>query len=112
MVSGGTDNHLMLVDLRPFDADLSGKKARLILDRAGISLNENTVPGDERPPYITSGLRIGAPAVTTQGMGHREMREIAFQIHRVLTHRDDDGVIAEARDEVANLCSKFAPYPD
>src|SRR6478735_3666826 len=111
MVSGGTDNHLMLVDLRPFDADLSGKKARLILDRAGISLNENTVPGDERPPYITSGLRIGTPAVTTQGMGHREMREIAFQIHRVLTHRDDDAVIAESREAVANLCSKFAPYP-
>ncbi len=111
MVSGGTDNHLMLVDLRPFDADLSGKKARLILDRAGISLNENTVPGDERPPYITSGLRIGTPAVTTQGMGHREMREIAFQIHRVLTHRDDDAVIAETREAVATLCSKFAPYP-
>ncbi|WP_421118882.1 serine hydroxymethyltransferase [Aquihabitans daechungensis] len=111
MVSGGTDNHLMLVDLRPFDADLSGKKARLILDRAGISLNENTVPGDERPPYITSGLRIGTPAVTTQGMGAREMREIAFQIHRVLTHRDDDAVIAEAREAVATLCSKFAPYP-
>jgi glycine hydroxymethyltransferase len=111
MVSGGTDNHLMLVDLRPFDADLSGKKARLVLDRAGISLNENTVPGDERPPYITSGLRIGTPAVTTQGMGAREMREIAFQIHRVLTHREDEAVIAEAREEVANLCSKFEPYP-
>jgi glycine hydroxymethyltransferase len=111
MVSGGTDNHLMLVDLRPFDADLSGKKARLILDRAGISLNENTVPGDERPPYITSGLRIGTPAVTTQGMGAREMREIAFQIHRVLTHREDEAVIAESREEVANLCSKFEPYP-
>ena len=67
LVSGGTDNHLMLVDLRSFDADLSGKKARLVLDRAGISLNENTVPDDPRPPYITSGLRIGTPAVTTPG---------------------------------------------
>jgi glycine hydroxymethyltransferase len=111
LVSGGTDNHLMLVDLRSFDEDLSGKKARLALDRAGISLNENTVPGDQRPPYITSGLRIGTPAVTTQGMGAREMREIAFQIHRVLTHRDDEGVIAETREELANLCAKFAPYP-
>jgi glycine hydroxymethyltransferase len=111
LVSGGTDNHLMLVDLRPFDEDLSGKKARLLLDRAGISLNENTVPGDHRPPYITSGLRIGTPAVTTQGMGAREMREIAFQIHRVLTHREDEAVIAETREAVANLCSKFAPYP-
>jgi glycine hydroxymethyltransferase len=111
LVSGGTDNHLMLVDLRTFDADLSGKKARLVLDRAGISLNENTVPGDERPPYITSGLRIGTPAVTTQGMGAREMREIAFQIHRVLTNRDDEGVISETREGLADLCSKFAPYP-
>jgi len=111
LVSGGTDNHLMLVDLRSFDEELSGKKARLVLDRAGISLNENTVPDDPRPPYITSGLRIGTPAVTTQGMGAREMREIAFQIHRVLTHRDDDKVIDATRAELAELCAKFAPYP-
>lgn len=112
LVSGGTDNHLMLVDLRSFDEELSGKLARLVLDRAGISLNENTVPDDPRPPYITSGLRIGTPAVTTQGMGAREMREIAFQIHHVLTHRDDDAVIAETREAFATLCAKFAPYPD
>jgi glycine hydroxymethyltransferase len=111
LVSGGTDNHLMLVDLRSFDEDLSGKKARLALDRAGISLNENTVPDDPRPPYITSGLRIGTPAVTTQGMGPDEMGEIAALIHRVLTHREDDAVIAEVRESVATLCSKFAPYP-
>ncbi len=111
LVSGGTDNHLMLVDLRSFDEDLSGKKARLILDRAGISLNENTVPDDPRPPYITSGLRIGTPAVTTQGMGAREMREVAFQIHHVLAHRDDESVIAETRGTVRELCAKFAPYP-
>ncbi|MCU1454260.1 MAG: glycine/serine hydroxymethyltransferase [Acidimicrobiales bacterium] len=111
LVSGGTDNHLMLVDLRSFDEELSGKKARLALDRAGISLNENTVPDDPRPPYITSGLRIGTPAVTTQGMREREMREIAFQINEVLTHREDEGAIAAVRDEVANLCAKFAPYP-
>ena len=112
LVSGGTDNHLMLVDLRSFDEELSGKKARLVLDRAGISLNENTVPDDPRPPYITSGLRIGAPAVTTQGMGAREMREIAFQIHRVLTHREDESVIADTRAALSDLCAKFAPYPD
>ena len=111
LVSGGTDNHLMLVDLRSFDEDLSGKKARLALDLAGISLNENTVPDDPRPPYITSGLRIGTPAVTTQGMGAREMREIAFQIHRVLSHRDDPKVIDDTRAELADLCAKFAPYP-
>ncbi|HKY64785.1 MAG TPA: serine hydroxymethyltransferase [Acidimicrobiales bacterium] len=111
LVSGGTDNHLMLVDLRSFDPDLSGKKARLALDRAGISLNENTVPDDPRPPYITSGLRIGTPAVTTQGMREPEMVQIASLIHRVLVGRDDDGEVASVRDEVAALCSKFAPYP-
>jgi glycine hydroxymethyltransferase len=110
LVSGGTDNHLMLVDMRSFDADLSGKKARLALDRAGISLNENTVPDDPRPPYITSGLRIGTPAVTTQGMREPEMAQVATLIHRVLAHRDDDAAMAAIRDEVAALCSKYAPY--
>jgi glycine hydroxymethyltransferase len=111
LVSGGTDNHLMLVDLRSFDPDLSGKKARLALDRAGISLNENTVPDDPRPPYISSGLRIGTPAVTTQGMRAPEMAQIASLIHQVLGHREDEGAIAAIRDEVLALCSKFAPYP-
>ncbi|HEX7136112.1 MAG TPA: serine hydroxymethyltransferase, partial [Iamia sp.] len=87
LVSGGTDNHLMLVDLRSFDEGLSGKKARLALDSAGISLNENTVPDDPRPPYITSGLRIGSPAVTTQGMGAAEMATVADLIHRTLVGR-------------------------
>ncbi len=112
LVSGGTDNHLLLVDLRSFDEELSGKKARLALDRAGISLNENTVPDDPRPPYITSGLRIGAPAVTTQGMREPEMATIARLIHRVLVGRDDQGEIAAVRAEVAELCARFAPYPD
>ncbi len=112
LVSGGTDNHLMLVDLRSVDEDLSGKKARLALDRAGISLNENTVPDDPRPPYITSGLRIGTPAVTTQGMGPAEMATIGDLIFRVLSHREDADVLAEVRAEVADLCAQFAPYPD
>src|SRR5688500_11084226 len=111
LVSGGTDNHLMLVDLRTFDPDLSGKKARLALDRAGISLNENTVPDDPRPPYITSGLRIGTPAVTTQGMTEAEMATIANLLHRVLVGRDDPAEVAAVRDEVVALCSNFAPYP-
>jgi glycine hydroxymethyltransferase len=111
LVSGGTDSHLMLVDLRSLDPELSGKKARLALDRAGISLNENTVPDDPRPPYITSGLRIGTPAVTTQGMRAPEMAQVASLIHQVLTHREDEGAIAAIRDEVLALCSKFAPYP-
>jgi glycine hydroxymethyltransferase len=111
LVSGGTDNHLMLVDLRTFDEDLSGKKARNRLDRAGISLNENTVPDDPRPPYITSGLRIGTPAVTTQGMVEADMATIAGLIQRVLVGRDDDAELAAVRDEVIALCSKLAPYP-
>jgi glycine hydroxymethyltransferase len=111
LVSGGTDNHLMLVDMRSFDPDVSGKKARLGLDRAGISLNENTVPDDPRPPYISSGLRIGTPAVTTQGMRESEMADVADLIHRALVGREDESEIAAVRDEVVALCSKFAPYP-
>ncbi|MSO86200.1 MAG: serine hydroxymethyltransferase [Acidimicrobiia bacterium] len=111
LVSGGTDNHLVLVDLRSFDPDLSGKKARLALDRAGISLNENTVPEDPRPPYITSGLRIGTPAVTTQGMAEPEMVTVAGLIHRTLVGREDEAELAAIKDEVQALCSKFMPYP-
>jgi glycine hydroxymethyltransferase len=111
LVSGGTDNHLMLVDLRSFNPDLSGKKARTRLDRAGISLNENTVPNDPRPPYITSGLRIGTPAVTTAGMTEPEMGEIASLIGRVLRNVEDEAEQAAVRSEVAVLCSKFTPYP-
>jgi len=111
LVSGGTDNHLMLVDLRTFDADLSGKKARLALDKAGISLNENTVPDDPRPPYITSGLRIGTPATTTQGMKETEMATVGSLIHRVLVGREDDAQLAAVRAEVLALCSRFVPYP-
>src|SRR3954454_7712751 len=73
LVGGGTDNHLMVVDLRPFDADLSGKEAQAVLDRAGITLNKNTIPDDPRSPFVTSGVRIGTPSVTTQGMKEPEM---------------------------------------
>jgi glycine hydroxymethyltransferase len=111
LVSGGTDNHLMLVDLRSFDAELSGKKARLALDRAGISLNENTVPDDPRPPYITSGLRIGTPAVTTQGMVAADMATVGELIHRVLVGRESEAELAAVRDDVQALCGKFTPYP-
>jgi len=111
LVSGGTDNHLMLVDLRSVDEDLSGKKARTVLDRAGITLNENTVPNDPRPPYQASGLRIGTPAVTTAGMGEPEMTEIASLFRRGIDARDDDADLAALREEVATLCAKFTPYP-
>jgi glycine hydroxymethyltransferase len=111
MVSGGTDNHLLLVDLRPFDPELTGKLAQEALDRAGITLNKNTVPGDPRSPFVTSGLRIGTPAVTTAGMGEAEMAEVARLIARVLRAPADEGEVAAVRDEVAVLCSKFTPYP-
>ena len=73
LVSGGTDNHLLLVDLRPFDAELTGKEAQEVLDRAGITLNRNTIPDDPRSPFVTSGLRLGSAAQTTTGMGTDEM---------------------------------------
>src|SRR3954471_24401868 len=110
LVSGGTDNHLMVVDLRPFDADLSGKEAQAVLDRAGITLNKNTIPDDPRSPFVTSGVRIGTPSVTTQGMKEPEMAIIASLIARVLRERSDESNIESVRAEVAALCSKFPAY--
>jgi len=109
-VSGGTDNHLMLVDLRPFDEELTGKVAQEVLDQAGITLNKNTIPDDPRSPFVTSGLRIGTPAMTTAGMREPEMEEIASLIGRTLRNREDAAEVAAVRDEVAMLCSKFTPY--
>jgi glycine hydroxymethyltransferase len=111
LVSGGTDNHLLLVDLRSFDAELTGKVAQDVLDRAGITLNKNTVPDDPRSPFVTSGVRIGTPATTTQGMTEPEMARIAELIARALRGRDDAAEVAAVRDDVAALCSKFTPYP-
>ena len=111
LVSGGTDNHLMLIDLRSFDEELTGKEAQIALDRAGITLNKNTVPDDPRSPFVTSGLRIGTPSVTTQGMQEAEMATIAELITRVLRSPGDDGVIAAVREDVRSLCSAFTPYP-
>jgi glycine hydroxymethyltransferase len=110
LVSGGTDNHLMLVDLRTFDEDLTGKVAQEVLDQAGITLNKNTVPNDPRSPFVTSGLRIGTPAMTTAGMKEPEMAAIAALIGRTLRRRDDEAEVAAVRDDVATLCSKFTPY--
>ena len=110
LVSGGTDNHLVLVDLRPFDADLTGKVAQEVLDRAGISANKNTIPADPRSPFVTSGLRLGTPALTTAGMGTEEMPLVAGFLARALRERDDEAALDAVRDEVAALCSKFPPY--
>jgi glycine hydroxymethyltransferase len=111
LVSGGTDNHLMLVDLRTFDEELTGKEAQLVLDEAGITLNRNTIPDDPRSPFVTSGLRIGTPSVTTQGMGTEQMATIAAMISTVLRNRNDENLVAKVRSEVRDLCSQFVPYP-
>jgi glycine hydroxymethyltransferase len=110
LVSGGTDNHLMVVDLTPFDADLTGKEAQSVLDDAGITLNKNTIPNDPRSPFVTSGLRIGTPSVTTQGMKEPEMIEIAALISEALRKRSDPEVLADIRTRVADLCKRFPVY--
>ncbi len=112
LVSGGTDNHLMVVDLTPFDADLTGKQAQTTLDDAGITLNKNTIPDDPRSPFVTSGLRIGTPSVTTQGMTEAEMPIIASLIARALRGRDDSAELEVVRKEVGALCARFPAYPN
>ena len=111
LVSGGTDTHLMVVDLRPFDAECTGKVAQLVLDEAGITLNKNTVPDDPRSPFVTSGVRIGTPSVTTQGMTEAEMPVIASLIAEAHRHRDDAAAVAAVKSKVAALCAKFPVYP-
>ena len=110
LVSGGTDNHLMVVDLRPFDADLTGKEAQNVLDEGGITLNKNNVPDDPRSPFVTSGVRIGTPSVTTQGMKEAQMAQIAALIARILRHRTDPAAVAAAKADVAALCAQFPAY--
>ncbi len=112
LVSGGTDNHKLLVDLRPFEEELTGKEAQEVLDRAGITCNRNTIPDDPRSPFLTSGLRLGTAAETTAGMGTAERQVVADLIVRTLKARTDEGEIATVRSEVAALCAAFPPYPD
>ncbi|MBJ7398400.1 MAG: serine hydroxymethyltransferase [Ilumatobacteraceae bacterium] len=110
LVSGGTDTHMMVVDLQPFDAELTGKEAQLVLDSAGITLNKNAIPNDPRSPFVTSGVRIGTPSVTTQGMREAEMPLIAEYIATTLRNRNDLAKIAEVRSKVSQLCAKFPVY--
>ena len=109
LVSGGTDNHLMLVDLR--NKGLTGKLAEKVLDLAGITVNKNTVPRETQSPFVTSGVRIGTPAVTTRGMRESEMAQIASLIDRVLTAPDDTSVAGAVRTEVRALAARFPLYP-
>ena len=109
LTSEGTDNHLMLVDLRK--SELTGKVAQETLDKARITVNRNTVPFDTRSPFVTSGVRIGTPAVTTRGMKEKEMERIADFISRALRQVNDDGALRAIADEVGELCKKFPVYP-
>ncbi len=110
LVSGGTDNHLMLVDLR--QSELTGKVAQETLDKARITVNKNAIPFETRSPFIASGIRIGTPAVTTRGMKEKEMATIAEFISRALGHVGNDGALKSVADDVRELCRNFPVYPD
>ena len=108
LVSGGTDTHLVLVDLG--DGELTGKDAETALERAGITVNKNTVPGETRSPFVTSGLRIGTPAITTRGMGAPQMRLIGGWIADILERPADEGATARIRRRVGELCAAYPLY--
>src|SRR4051812_41842111 len=110
LVSGGTDNHLMLVDV--FSKGLTGKVAEAALGKAGITVNKNAIPFDQNPPMVASGVRIGTPAVTSRGMREPEMDVIADYIARALAAPEDDRVLGSIRVEVEGLCRKFPLYPE
>ena len=110
MVSGGTENHMVLLDLRTFDEELTGKEAQEVLDRAGITTNRNTIPDDPRSAFITSGLRVGTAAETTAGLREDEFARVATLMARALRGRADDAQIGEVRAEVGELCGAFNPY--
>jgi len=110
LVANGTENHQVLLDLRTFDKDLTGKAAQDSLDRAGITCNRNQIPNDPRPPFITSGLRLGTPAETTAGMTPAEMNIIAGLMAKVLRHCGDESIEKEVLHEVHELCKSFDPY--
>ncbi len=109
IVSGGTDNHLMLVDLT--NKELSGKKVEITLGSAGVTVNKNMIPFDTKSPFVTSGVRIGTPAVTTRGMKENEMKNIAYFIDRAIKNNENETVLAQIKTEVVELCSKFPLYP-
>jgi glycine hydroxymethyltransferase len=108
LVSGGTDNHLVLVDLR--NKDLTGKQAEQALEAAGITANKNMVPYDDKSPFVTSGIRLGTPALTTRGFGPDELRHVADLIDRVLADPSNEDVQQAVRNEVKALCDAFPLY--
>ncbi|MDH3499786.1 MAG: serine hydroxymethyltransferase [Acidimicrobiia bacterium] len=110
VVSGGTDNHLMLLDMRSIDEDLTGKEAAILLDEVGVTLNRNGIPFDPRPPFVTSGIRLGTPPMTTQGFDEDGAREIASLMTTVLKGRGDDTVVKEAAGRIGELAAAHPPY--
>ncbi len=110
LVSGGTENHMVLLDLRSFDAELTGKQAQEVLDRAGITTNRNTIPDDPRSAFVTSGLRVGTAAETTAGLRESEFAQVAALMARALRERADEGSVAAVRAQVGELCARFNPY--
>lgn len=109
LVTGGTDNHLILIDLS--NKELTGKDAEIALDHAGITVNKNTVPNEKRSPFVTSGVRIGTPALTTRGMKESEMKLIAGWIGQVLNNPKDEATLAKIKGQVRELCQSFPIYP-
>lgn len=105
LVSGGTDNHLILVDLTKMN--ITGKDAERVLDDVGITVNKNTIPFETRSPFVTSGIRIGTPAITTRGFQEREMEEIAEIIYQAITHHQDESNLAQVKERVSALCERF-----
>jgi glycine hydroxymethyltransferase len=110
LVSGGTDNHLMLVDLRARDEQLTGADGEKALEAAGIISNKNGIPNDPRPPKVTSGIRLGTPALTTRGLKESDMATVAGFIDRALIGREDAAALIKLRSEVAEFAGKF-PMP-
>ena len=110
IISGGTDTHVLLIDLT--NKAISGKKAENRLEAAGITVNKNMVPYDERSPMITSGIRVGTPAMTTRGMGRDEMIQIVDLIDRVIQSPDDESVVARVKNQVGELCRQFPLYSE
>jgi glycine hydroxymethyltransferase len=110
LISGGTDNHLMLIDLR--NKNITGKKAQETLDRAHITLNKNAVPFDDKSPFVTSGIRVGVPAITTRGMKEADMETVVAFIDKVLMNVEDEAVIAAVKTDVKAFMNKFPLYPE
>ncbi len=108
IVSGGTDNHLMLVDLR--SKNITGKEAQNLLDDIGITANKNTIPFEPLSPFVTSGIRLGTPALTTRGLKETDIREVADIIADVIENRSDEAIVAKAKEKVADICKRFPLY--